>query len=149
MLKKCALSLFQCALMLCIAGPVIGVLPAQAGFSATARIAARPLTSGSHSGKLILSVKISGIPEFALRLLKRDPIIVVDEVGRMSTLAGVAIGPSETPVTSVVAMHLQPAPENIAERQYFFFVAPGSRTFELRVGTLKPLRITPLVGFPR
>jgi hypothetical protein len=144
MLKKCAMSFLQCALLLCLAEPVIGGLPAQASLSATARIAARPLTSGSDSGKLILSVKISGTLD-----LKRDQVIVVDEAGRISTLLGVAIRPSATPLTSLVTTYLPPAPKNVTERQYLFFVAPGSRTFELRVGTLKPLRITPLVESPR
>jgi len=141
--------LFQCAVMLCLAAPLNGVLPAQEGFGATARISARPLTSGVDSGKVILAVKITGIPEIGLRGLSGEKVVVVDELGRRYTLFGIATGRSRKPATSLVVTYLQPPPENLADRQYLFLVAPGSRTYELQVGTLKPIRVTPLVEVPR
>jgi hypothetical protein len=144
MSKACIRILFQCAVMLCVAAPLKGVLPAQEAFGATARISARPLPSGVDSGKVILAVKMTGIPETGLRFLSREKVVVVDERGRSYTYVGIATGRSTAPATSLVATYLQPAPENLADRQYLFFVAPGSRTFELQVGTLKPIRVTPL-----
>ena len=148
MSKACMQVLFQCTVMLCVAAPLNGVLLAQEGFGATARISARPLTSGVDSGKVILAVKITGIPETGLRGLSREKVVVLDELGKRYTFSGIASGRSSTPTTSLVAMYL-PAPENLADRQYLFFVMPGSRTFELHVGTLKPIRVTPLVEVPR
>lgn len=149
MSRACTHLLFECAFMLSIATPVIGVLPAQEGFRAAARIALRPLTrSGPDSGKVMLSVKVSGIPEVALRaFLSRDKVVVVDELGRSYTAFGYAIAGPPKPAASLVAAYLQPPAENLADRQYIFIVAP-SRTYELRFSTLKPVRITPVVAFP-
>jgi hypothetical protein len=145
MSKACVRVLFQCAAMLCFAAPLNSVLPAQEVFGATARISARPLTSGVDSGKVILAVKMTGIPETGLRALSREKVVVVDERGRSYTYVGIVTGRSTPPATSLAATYLQPAPENHADRHYLFFVAPGSRTYELQVGTLKPIRVTPLV----
>ena len=145
MSKACVRVLSQCAVMLCFAAPLNGVLPAQEVFGATARISARPLTSGVDSGKVILAVKMTGIPETGLRALSREKVVVVDERGRSYTYVGIVTGRSTPPATSLVATYLQSAPENLADRHYLFFVAPGSRTYELQVGTLKPIRVTPLV----
>jgi hypothetical protein len=122
MSKACIHVLILCTAMLCVAAPLSGVLPAQEVFGATARISARPLTSGVDSGKVILAVTMTGIPETGLRALSREKVVVVDERGRSYTYVGIATGRSTPPATSLVATYLEPAPENLADRQYLFFL---------------------------
>lgn len=150
MRRPCLKLLFRSALLIGASPVLTTVLEAQQPFGATARISSRVLTViGADSGKVMLALKLSGIPEIGLRNLKREQVVLVDDRGRSYTPSMMAVGSPVARPTSLLAAYMQPPQENLADRQYIFFVPPGSRTFELRVGTMKPVSITPVIGFPR
>jgi len=140
----------QAAISLCtVASLPSGALNAQQTLVATARMSPRTLTAGPDSGKSFLSIQLSGIPEIALRTLKLDQLLLVDSAGRAYTPSGIGYRYVRTEQTSPVAAYLGTA-KNTGKPEYWFLVAPGSRTFELRVAGLKPVRVSaPLPGFIR
>jgi hypothetical protein len=144
MYRTCTRLVIQTALSLCTAAslPSAG-LNAQQTLAATARISSSPNTRpGADSGKYFLSLEISGIPDIASRGLNLGQILLVDEAGRAYTPSGIGWRPGRTEKTSRVAAYLGTA-KNTSRPTYLFVVAPGSRTFELRVTGLKPVRVTP------
>jgi hypothetical protein len=121
---------------------------AQDTLVATARMSARPFTRpGADSGKFIVSVRISGIPEFGLRTLSTVQIVLVDGLGGRYTPFGYSVKPGMQRVGLLAAL-TAPQAERLVDREYIFFVAPGLMTFELRIAGLKPVRVVPsLTGF--
>jgi len=148
MTRACTRFVIQAAISLCtVALLPSGALNAQQTLVATARMSPRALKTGPDSGKYLLSLQISGIPEVALRSLKHDQLLLVDSAGRAYTPSGVGYRTVRTEQTSPVAAYLGTS-KNTAKPEYWFLVAPGSRTFELRVAGLKPVRVSaPLPGF--
>src|SRR5262245_7199856 len=66
-----------------------GSLSAQQTLVVTGRLSSRPLTRpGADSGKFLVSVTISGIPEIALRTLGPGQIVLVDGLGGRYTPIG-------------------------------------------------------------
>ena len=148
MSRACTRLVIQATLSLCtIASLPTGGLSAQQTLAATARISPHPSTRpGPDSGKHFLALEISGIPEIASRGLGLAQILLVDESGRAYTPSGIGWRPRGKEQTSLVASHLGIA-NNTSRPMYLFVVAPGSRTFEVRLAGLKPVRVTPsLVG---
>ena len=130
-----------------VALSVIALVPsgdgrAQDALVAKACVSARPLAgSGADSGKFVVSLRISGISEFALRNLRQ--IGLVDPTGRTYAPFGVAVEANELenrgPLVSYTALPTQRRPE----RQYLFLVAPGLMAFELRIPGMKPVSLAP------
>ena len=126
-----------------------GSVSAQGPLVATARMSSSPMTrAGVDSGKLIVALKISGIPEIALRYLRLDQIVLVDAFGRAYTPRGVAISARGVEPKPLLAALSPPPAERLADRQYMFLVAPGLNTFEVRVANLNPVRVVASVTGP-
>jgi len=147
--RTCTRLVIQTAIALCTAASLPSVsLSAQQTLAATARISPRPNTRpGADSGKYFLSLEISGIPEVASRALNLDQILLIDEAGRAYTPSGIGWRPIGKDQASRVAAHLGTAYDT-SRPMYLFVVASGSRTFELRLAGLKPVRVTPSVVGP-
>jgi|SRR5688572_4654645 hypothetical protein len=127
-----------------------GAVSAQGPLVATARLSSRPMRIGADSGKFLVSLKISGIPEVALRALRPDDILLVDEAGRAYTPSAVSVEFRGKEQETFLTLYTRSTSERLADRQYLFMVPPGSRSFELRVANLKPVRVdASLVGFGR
>ena len=123
-----------------------GSLSAQEPLIATARMSLRPLTRpGADSGKFVVSVKISGIPEFGLRALGPGDLVLVDGLGRRYTPFGYSVNAEGIRPKGLLAAFTTPSAEKLGDRHYLFFVSPGLMTFELRVAGLKPVRIVPTI----
>ena len=143
----CTRLAIQAVLSLCtVASLPTGALEAQQTLSATARMSPHPsIRPGADSGKHYLSLDISGIPEVAS--IGLDQMLLVDEAGRAYKPSGFGWRTTGKETTSLVAAYLGTA-KNTSRPSYFFVVAPGSRTFELRVAGLKPVRVTPSIVGP-
>ena len=125
------------------------LLSAQETVTVSAWISARPMVTGSDSGKYMLSMKVKGIPDFALRRLKRDEFVIVDRSGGVYTPTAYAIDMRSTGAASLVAQYTRTVPDDIADRRYLYLVSPGQQTFELRINGLKPVRFDASLGRPR
>ena len=130
-----------------VALSVIALLPsgdvhAQDALVAKACVSARPLpSSGVDSGKFVVSVRISGISEFALRNLRQ--IALVDPTGRTYGPYGIALESNELENRSLLAAYTTPLMQRRPERQYLFLVSPGLMAFELRIPGMKPVSLAP------
>jgi hypothetical protein len=121
-------------------------LGAQEALVVTARMSSRPLTQlGADSGKFMVSVRISGIPEFGLRTLGAGQIVLVDGLGRRYTPIGYTVSADRIQPKGLLAAFTPPPAERSDDRQYLFVVSPGLMTFELRVAGLKPVRMVPTI----
>jgi hypothetical protein len=121
-------------------------LGAQETLVATARMVSRPLTRpGADSGKFMVSVKISGIPEVGLRTLGPGQVVLVDGLGRTYTPSAFTVSVGATQPQTLLAAYMTPPADRLADRHYIFFVAPGLMTFEIRVAGLKSVRIVPTI----
>jgi hypothetical protein len=149
MSRACTRLVILSALLLCaVASLPSGALNAQQTLSATARISPHPSTRpGPDSGMHFLSLEIVGIPEVASRGLSLDQILLIDEAGRAYTPSGIGWRTTGKEQTSLVAAYLGTA-KDTSKPSYGFVVAPGGRTFELRVAGLKPVRVTALIVGP-
>ena len=149
MSRACTRLVIPTVLSLCtVASLPSGVLSAQQTLAATARINPHPNTRpGVDSGKHVLSLEISGIPEVASRGLNLHRILLIDEAGRAYTPSGIGWRASGKEQTSLLAAYLGTA-QNTSKPWYFFLVDPGSQTFELRVPGLKPVRVNALMVRP-
>ena len=126
-----------------------GSVSAQGPLVATARMSSSPMTrTGVDSGKLMVALKISGIPEIGLRYLRLDQIVLVDAFGRAYTPLGVGISARGAESKPLLTAWSAPQAERLADRQYLFLVAPGLNTFEVRVANLKPVRVVASVTGP-
>ena len=144
LLQRVALSISIAALL------PSGNLRAQQALVATARMSSRPLAGpGADSGKFIVSVRIGGIPEFALRILGLAQIQLVDGLGRRYTPIGYSVSAGRVQPKGLLASYMTLPAEQSPDREYLFFVAPGLMTFELRVAGLKPIRMVPTITSSR
>jgi hypothetical protein len=117
-------------------------LRAQDALVAKACVSARPLArSGADSGKFLVLVMISGIPEIGLRSLGQ--MVLADPTGRTYAPYGYSIETNESASRSLLAAYPTPPAQPRSERQYLFLVAPGLMAFELRIPGLKPTSVAP------
>jgi hypothetical protein len=70
----------------------------------SARMSSHPIARpGPDSGKFLLALKISGIPEVGLRGLKPDQLMVVDAEGRAYNAFGSGYSVSDKTPASILA----------------------------------------------
>ncbi|CAG0977250.1 hypothetical protein GPROT1_02017 [Gammaproteobacteria bacterium] len=140
----------QAAVALCLGAPLpSGVLKAQPSVVVvSARMSSHPIARpGPDSGKVILALTISGLPEVGRRGLQLDQLLVVGAEGRAYSAFGIGYSAREKTPASILAQYTRTVPQG--EPQYFFVVSPGSGAFELRVPTLRPVRFNASLMGPR
>lgn len=117
-----------------------GTLEAQGDVKVSAWISARPLSAaGNDSGKFVLKVKVSGIPEGAVRGLRTDQIVLRAESGRIYLPFGGPVRIPSTASASVVAHFYQVEAKSAG--QYFFLVRPGDLRYELWLPGRRPVSV--------
>jgi len=126
------------ALAIAVAALSSTALSAQGSLKISAWISSRAITaSGPDSAKFVLRLRISGIPEDAVRSLKAYEIVLRAKSGRVYLPFGVPPRILATASANVVAQFYQA--ESKSAGQYSFLVSPGSLEYELWLPGHKPV----------
>lgn len=126
------------AVMTLAAALSAGTVGAQGNVKVSAWIGAKQITTpGNDSGKVVLALQVSGIPQGAIRSLKADQIVLRAESGRVYLPFGAPAPIPSTASASVVANFYQV--EARSAGQYFFLVRPGELRYELWLPGHRPV----------